>query len=86
MAKLGSAEEKRRYIRDHRENLGSISKACKIARLPLSSYYYNPNTHHRRLQEDDDQKLRQQIERIHETLPGYGYRGLPGSLNVAGYR
>jgi len=86
MAKLGSAEEKRRYIRDHREKLGSISKACKIARLPLSSYYYNPNTHHRRLQQDDDEKLRQQIERIHETLPGYGYRRITWELKRRGLR
>src|SRR5436309_7294873 len=30
IASLGSAEEKRRYICDHRQELGSISKACQV--------------------------------------------------------
>jgi putative transposase len=84
MAKLGSAEEKRRYIRDHREKLGPISKACKIARLPLSSYYYKPDARHRRLRERGDEKLREQIERIHETFPGYGYRRIAWELKRRG--
>src|SRR5688500_12198320 len=31
IASLGSTPEKRRYIRDHREELGSVSKACQIS-------------------------------------------------------
>src|SRR5579864_6653765 len=43
IASLGSAEEKRRYIHSHRQELGSISKACQVAGFASSSYYYKPN-------------------------------------------
>jgi putative transposase len=80
MASLGSAEEKRRYIRDHRQELGSISKACQVAGLPPSSYYYKPDARHRRQCETGDDQLREQIERIHEEFPGYGYRRVAREL------
>jgi putative transposase len=84
MASLGSAEEKRRYIRDHRQELGAISKACQVAGLPSSSYYYKLNTKHRRQREADDEKLRQQIERIHQEFPGYGYRRIAREMERRG--
>src|SRR5262249_29163025 len=42
IASLGSAAEKSRYIDHHRQELGSISKACQIAGLPSSTFYYKP--------------------------------------------
>src|SRR5206468_3135657 len=61
MASLGSAAEKRRYIDHHREELGPISKACQVAGLPASTFYYKPNKRHQKRREDEDEKLRQQI-------------------------
>jgi transposase InsO family protein len=86
MASLGSAEEKRRYIRDHRQELGSISKACQVAGLAPSSFYYNTDARHRRQFEADDEKLREKIERIHEEFPGYGYRRVRRELKRRGER
>ena len=80
IARLGSAPEKRRCIRDHRQELGSISKACQVAGLPLSSYYYKPDAADRRWRDADDEKLRERIERIHEDFPGYGYRRVAREL------
>jgi putative transposase len=84
MAGLGSAAEKRRYIRDHCEELGSVSKACQVAGLACSSYYYNPDKPHQRRREAEDAELCRQIERIHEQFPGYGYRRLTPELSRQG--
>jgi putative transposase len=84
IASLGSASEKRRYIDNHREELGSISKACQVAGLPSSTFYYKPDKQHRNRRDDEDEQLRQQIERIHEELPGYGYRRLKRELKRRG--
>ena len=86
IASLGSAEEKRRYIRDHRQELGSISKACQVAGLAPSSYYYKPNQQYRRQLEADDERLRQQIDGIHKELPGYGCRRLSEELKRRGQK
>ena len=86
MASLGSAEQKRRYIRDHRQELGSISKACQVAGLAPSSYYYKPDAAYARRREADDEKLRERIERIHEEFPGYGYRRVKRELERRGQR
>ena len=84
IADLGSTAEKRRYIRDHREKLGSVSKACQVTGLPSSTFYYKTDPHHRKHRDDQDEKLRQQIERIHEEFPGYGYRRVTIELNRRG--
>ena len=86
IASLGSAAEKRRYIGDHREELGSISKACQVTGLPSSTFYYKPDKQHRKRRDDQDEKLRQQIEPIHEEFPGYGYRRVTVELNRRGIR
>ena len=39
---------------------------------------------HRKRRDAEDQKLRQQIERIHEEFPGYGYRRLQVELSRRG--
>ena len=83
-ASLGSAAEKRRYIRDHCKELGSVSKACQVAGLASSSYYYNPDKHHRRRREAEDERLRYQIDQIHEGFPGYGYRRVAKELGRRG--
>jgi putative transposase len=83
-ASLGSAEEKRRYIRDHIEELGSVSKACQVSGLAPSSFYYKSNAKHRRRRVDQDNKLRLQIERIQEEFPGYGYRRIERELTRRG--
>jgi transposase InsO family protein len=85
MASLGSAAEKRRYIRDHRKELGSISKGCQIGNLSPSTYYYKPNPLHQRRRQADDEKLRRAIETIHEVFPGYGYRRVVLELERHGW-
>src|SRR5262249_10659729 len=84
IADLGSTTEKRRYIRNHREELGSVSKACQITGLPSSTFYYKPDRRQRQRRDTQDEKLRQQIERMHEEFPGYGYRRVVVELNRRG--
>jgi putative transposase len=84
IASLGSAAEKRGYIRDHREELGSVSKACKVSGLAPSSFYYRPDKQHQQAVRDEDEKLRHQIERIHGEFPGYGYRRVTRALKRSG--
>src|SRR5215470_14308291 len=86
IASLGSAAEKRRYIDHHRQELGSISKACQIAGLPSSTFYYKPDKQQRKRRDDEDEKLRQQIERIHEEFPGYGHRRVTPELKRRGQK
>jgi transposase InsO family protein len=81
---MGSAAEKRRYVGDHLEELGSVSKACKVARLPPSSYYYKPDSKRARQREAEDEKLRGQIDDIHSEFPGYGYRRIERELKRRG--
>lgn len=84
IASLGSAEEKRRYIRDHLEELGSVSKACQVSGLASSSFYYKSSPKYQRRRIEEDEKLRQQIERIQEEFPGYGYRRVEHELKRRG--
>ena len=84
IARLGSAAEKRRYIHNHRKELGSISKACQVTGLSSSTFYYKPDRQHRNRRDDEDEKLRQQIERIHQEFPGYGYRRVVRELDRRG--
>jgi transposase InsO family protein len=84
IASLGSAEEKRRYIRDHLEELGSVSKACQVSGLAPSSFYYKSSPRYQRRRVEEDEKLRQQIERIQEEFPGYGYRRIERELKRRG--
>src|SRR5262245_302133 len=86
IADLGSTAEKRRYIRDHREELGSVSKTCQVTGLASSSYYYNPDQQYQRRCETEDEDLRHQIEQIHEEFPGYGYRRVVRELDRRGVR
>jgi len=81
---LGSTAEKRQYIGDHREELGSVSKACQVTGLASSTFYYKPDPHRQKRCEDEDEKLRQQIERVHNEFPGYGYRRVTVELNRRG--
>jgi putative transposase len=81
---LGSAAEKRRYIHHHRQELGSVSKACQVAGLSSSTFYYKPDEQHRKHQDREDENLRKQIERIHEDFPGYGYRRVARELKRRG--
>ena len=84
IASLGSAAEKRRYIDHHREELGSVSKACQVAGLPSSTFYYKPDKQHRKRRDDEDEQLRQHIERIQAEFPGYGYRRVKRELKRRG--
>src|SRR3989441_11707337 len=74
IASLGSAAEKRGYIDNHREELGSISKACQVAGRPSSTFYYYPHKPHRQRRDAEAEHQRHRIERVHEEFPGYGYR------------
>ena len=86
MAGLDSAAEKRRYIDHHRQELGSVSKACQVAGLPSSTFYYKPDKQHQKRRDDEDENLRQLIERIHDDFPGYGYRRVQRELKRRGHR
>ena len=54
--------------------------------LPSSSFYYKPDPQQQRRRDQQDQKLRDQIERIHEEFPGYGYRRIAIALKRRGIR
>ena len=86
IAGMGSTAEKRRYIHNHREELGSVSKACQVTGLPSSTFYYEPDKLHQKRRDDEDEALRQQIERIHAEFPGYGYRRIQRELKRRGQR
>src|SRR6059036_594692 len=86
IASLGSAAEKRGYIDNHREELGSISKACQVAGLPPSTFYYQPDKQHRKRRDGEDEQLRQHIERIQAEFPGYGYRRVKRELKRRGHK
>ena len=83
-ASLGSTAEKRQYVRDHLEQLGSVSKACQVTGLAPSSYYYKPDRSDRQRREAEDEKLRLQIDDIHAEFPGYGYRRIVRELDRRG--
>ena len=62
----------------------TISKACQIAGLPSTTFYYKPDKQYRKRREDE--KMRQQIDRIHEEFPGYGYRRVTPALERGGLK
>src|SRR5206468_3506168 len=64
--------------------LGSVSKACQVTGLSSSSYYYKPDPQHQQRRTTADEKLRDQIERIHGEFPGYGYRRIVRELRRRG--
>jgi len=72
-ARLRTAAEKRRYIRDHRQELGSVSKGLEVIGLASSTFYYQPRTDASERQRRDAE-LRDHIEAIQAEFPGYGYR------------
>src|ERR1035438_4534084 len=69
------APEKARFIRDHRQELGGISKGCRVLKLPRSTYYSQLKKRSDLL-EQEDQALKGKIEEVRLDLPGYGYRRL----------
>src|SRR5262249_28268192 len=60
---LRTAAEKRRYVRDHRKEFGSVSKGLQVTGLASSTYYY-PATIARSSRKQRDARLRDQIEAI----------------------
>lgn len=70
---LETAAEKRRFVRDHWTQLGSVEGACETVGLAVSSYYYRPKT-------DPIEKARQEaeirdlVEKVQSEFPFYGYR------------
>lgn len=74
-----SGEEKRRWVSDHREQFGTVSKACKAIGLAPSSFYYKLKVDpSERLKRDSD--LRDLIEEIQSKFPQYGVRGVQREL------
>lgn len=68
-----TTSEKRRYVRDHFKEFGSISKACQRVGLNQSSFYYKPKVDPvERARKDAE--LRDQIEQIQSQYPMYGVR------------
>lgn len=71
--RTGSAAEKRKWVRDHGQEFGSVSKACEVVGISSSSYYYKPKVHpSERAKKDAD--LRGLIEEIQAQFPQYGVR------------
>lgn len=74
-----SGREKRRWVSDHREQFGTLSKACKAIGLATSSFYYKLKVDPtERLKRDSD--LRDLIEEIQSKFPQYGVRGVQREL------
>ena len=68
-----TTEEKRRWVHNHLEEFGTISKACKAIGLSVSSFYYKLKVDPKdRAIRDSD--LRDLIEKIQCTFPQYGVR------------
>ena len=66
-----TTQEKRRYIRSHWKEFGSISRACKEVGLSSSSFYYQPKTNPDE-RAKKDAELRDRIEKIQLQYPMYG--------------
>jgi len=70
---LETTEDRRRFVRDHWAELGSVEGACDTVGLAVSSYYYKAKT-------DSVEKARQEaeirdlIEKVQAEFPFYGYR------------
>lgn len=68
-----TTSEKRKWVRDHGKEFGTISEACKVVGLSASSYYYKPKIDPvERARRDAD--LRGLIEEIQSKFPQYGVR------------
>jgi transposase InsO family protein len=67
--------EKRRWVRDHLNEFGTISKACKAIGISVSSFYYKPKVDPK-TQARRDSDLRDLIEKIQAKFPQYGVRQL----------
>jgi len=80
----GTTEEKRKWVRDHKKEFGSVSKACRTVNLSPSSYYYKLKVDPKdRAIRDAD--LRGLIEEIQSTMPQYGVRQVYSEL-LWGYK
>src|SRR5207247_7362782 len=84
-AGLRTAVEKRRYVRDHRQKLGSVSKGLEVTGLASSTFYYQPKTDVSDRQRRDAE-LRDQIEAIQAEFAGYGYRRVQHELERHGQK
>ncbi len=73
-----TAEEKRRFIAEHRHLLETVERGWQIMNLPRSTYYHKPKV------ASDDQDLINDIESIIEEFPGYGYRRVTRELHRRG--
>ena len=69
---LEKPAQKRQFIHHHLEEFGSVSSACKIVGLAVSSYYYKKNNNSKRAQDNAD--ARDLIERVQAEFPFYGHR------------
>jgi transposase InsO family protein len=70
---MEATPEKRRFVGDHREQLGSVSEACRAVGLAVSSYYYKAKDDPE-VKAQTDADLRDKIEAIQAELPFYGHR------------
>lgn len=70
---LETPSAKRRFVDRHREQLGSVSSACRAVGLALSSFYYR-SRQDARVKARQDADLRDRIEEIQAEFPAYGYR------------
>ena len=76
---LETTAEKRTFVHDHFAKFGSVAKACRAARISVSSYYYQSKkdeiTEARK-----DAEVRDQIEKVQAEFPFYGYRRIHEDL------
>src|SRR5688572_13380453 len=70
--------EKRRFLDRHYQELGSVKKACQIAGLARSSYYYQ--SHKREGQAEFDVWLEGRLKALAAAYPRYGYRQMTALL------
>jgi transposase InsO family protein len=68
-----TTEEKRRWVRGHRGEFSSVSKACKAIGISVSSFYYKLKVAPA-IRAERDADLRDLIEKIQSTFPQYGVR------------
>ena len=75
---LGSVDEKRAYIRDHRPASISVAQGCRLMAISRSSFYAPP------ADKPDDTKIVVEMKAIADEFEAYGYRRMSAELRQRG--
>ncbi len=76
---LEAAEEKRHFLRSHREKFVTVQRGCQMLGISVFSYYYKPKRDPN-LKATADMDLRDRIEEIQVEFPRYRYRRIQQHL------